>query len=220
MADVYEGGRWTIRSFVSGFSNNAYLVTCRRTAKSVIIDTPAEPHELIQAAAETEVAAVLITHGHHDHLEGFEAVASRFNAPVGIGDGDLSCLPASPYSRLGLADDAIITAGDILLRAIETPGHTPGSFSLMLPAESPGATPHVFTGDTLFPGGPGRTDSPDAFNTLVASLERKLLSLPAHTIVLPGHGPSTTVEAALAEYRTFVARRTGEEHGDVLWAGD
>ena len=140
MTDVYEGERWTIRNFISGFSNNAYLVTCRRTNKSVIIDTPAEPTELIEAASETDVSAILITHGHYDHVDGFNEVRSRFAAPVGIGSGDAADLPSKPASRIELTNDSIITAGDILLRAIETPGHTPGSYCLMLPAESPAAT--------------------------------------------------------------------------------
>lgn len=217
LTTVYEGDRWTIRNFVSGYSNNAYLITCRRTSKSVIIDTPADPHDLLDAAADTEVSAILITHGHYDHVDGFEDVISKFDAPVGIGSGDVGDLPSRPGALVDMSDDAVITAGDILLRAIETPGHTPGSTSLMLPAESPGATPHVFTGDTLFPGGPGKTDSPGDFETLVSSLERGLFTLPSATVVLPGHGDATTVEAALEEYRAFASNRRGGEHGHVRW---
>ena len=88
MAIEYQGELWIIQRWVSGFYNNAYLVTCNSTNKSVIIDTPDKPHELIAAAAETDVQAILITHNHWDHLEGFDVVTDRFKVPVGIGVND------------------------------------------------------------------------------------------------------------------------------------
>ena len=132
---IFTGERWSIQRFVSGFANNAFLITCIRTGKSVIVDTPANPDELIAAARATSVGAVLITHGHQDHLEGFAAVIGEFNVPVGIGADDRGSLPG-PVQKLpellDIATGNLIGAGDITLRPVATPGHTPGSTCFVL----------------------------------------------------------------------------------------
>jgi glyoxylase-like metal-dependent hydrolase (beta-lactamase superfamily II) len=221
MTNIYQGTLWSIQSFVSGFENNAYLLTCNRTGRSVIIDTPAEPIELMNAASDTDVQAVLITHNHTDHLQGFDEVISNVNAPVGIGADDAHAISGKQTSTLDVSHGNLLSFGDITLRAIATPGHTPGSTSYMLPSEVPGATPHVFTGDTLFPGGPGKSGSAESFQQLVTSIQTNLLTLPEDTVILPGHGKSSTVKESKAEFETFSAnpKRDGL-YGDVTWLGD
>ncbi len=221
MATVYEGDLWTIQSFVSGFENNAYLLTCRRTNHSVIIDTPDRPFELVEAAKQTDVQAVLITHNHLDHLQGFDHVLSNFRVSVGIGADDAHAVMSPPAGLIDVSDGNFVTAGDISLRGISTPGHTPGSTCYMLPSESPGSTPHVFTGDTLFPGGPGKSGSAEAFSQIVSSIESLLLPLPENTVVLPGHGDSTTIESSRQEFELFSSKpRRSDLFGDVTWTGD
>lgn len=221
MTLVYDGLLWSIQSFVSGFQNNAYLITCKRTNSGVVIDTPDQPSELLSAIKDIDVKAVLITHNHWDHLQGFDDVLNAADAPVGIGSDDAHAVSDKAEPAIDVSHDTLVSFGDITLRAIATPGHTPGSTCYMLPAEGPGATPHVFTGDTLFPGGPGKSDSPESFKRLTNSVETELITLPPETVVLPGHGRATTISESKAEFDVFKSnpRRDGL-HGDVLWAGD
>lgn len=244
VSTIFTGERWSIQRFVSGFANNAFLITCIRTGKSVIVDTPANPDELIAAARATSVEAVLITHGHHDHLEGFAAVAGEFNVPVGMGVADRALLsgpgqklPELPYF-FDISAGNLIEAGDITLRPVATPGHTPGSTCFML-ERSPGpdaelesgtvsgtrdprlktTISHVFTGDTLFPGGPGRSASPQALKQMLDSIKTHILTLPDSTVVLPGHGEFTTVGVSRREHAAFAARPLDPDlSGDVTWA--
>lgn len=220
MAIEYQGEMWTIGRWVSGFYNNAYLVTCNSTNKSVIIDTPDEPLEMIAAAESTDVRAILITHNHWDHIEGFDLVTSKFEVPVGIGKNDADAISDRDGYRdpIDVSQDSILQVGEISIRCIETPGHTPGSTSFMLPGDSPGATPHLFSGDTLFPGGPGKTGSPEAFEQIVDSVSNRLLTLPSEAVVMPGHGDFTTVANSAEEYAVFAAQpRDPGLFGEVTW---
>ncbi|MDA1279120.1 MAG: MBL fold metallo-hydrolase [Chloroflexi bacterium] len=229
MGTVYTGERWSIQRFVSGFGNNAFLITCTRTRKSVIIDTPADPFELIEAVRQTSVHAVLITHGHRDHVEGLEPVLAEFAVPVGIGYADRASLPVSlPSDRLinitaGDTMPAILNAGNIALRPMPTPGHTPGSTCFMLEsAQFAGRgteISHVFTGDTLFPGGPGKSSSHEALRQIINSLESQIFNLPESTVVLPGHGEFTTIGQSKREYSIFSKKKLDPDlFGDVTWA--
>ena len=242
VSNIFTGERWSIQRFVSGFSNNAFLITCFRTGKSVIVDTPADPDELIAAARATHVEAVLITHGHQDHLEGFSTVVAEFGVPVGIGVADRGLLPG-PAGKLPFLQEFIdvstgrsVEVGDITLRTMATPGHTPGSTCFVLgrsPAPGPGtrsgpvtgssgssdAITHVFTGDTLFPGGPGRSASPQALKQILNSITAHIFSLPDTAVVLPGHGEFTTIGASRREHAAFAAKPLDPElSGDVTWS--
>lgn len=225
MASIHEGADLSIQAFVSGFYNNAYLITSKATNQSIIIDTPDAPHELIAAAKETDVAAILITHNHWDHLEGFDVVTGEWPVPVGIGADDAGKVrDEHGYNDLfDVGHDTKLSIGGINLRCIFTPGHTPGSTCFLLPSETPGAKPFVFTGDTLFPGGPGRSDSPEALDQMLTSISTHLLTLPPDAAVLPGHGDSTTLEASIEESAGFPywnqASRPEGLCGDVAWAG-
>ncbi len=218
MTRVYSGDIWTIDRFVSGFSNNAFLVTCQYTSKSLIVDTPGNPVELKDSAAKTDVQAILITHSHWDHLEGLSATLDKFDVPVYAGKGDFEQIEDKGIHPRHAENDLLIKAGGVMVRAISVPGHTPGSTCYLLPGESPGKSPHLFSGDTLFPGGPGKTRDASSFERILESIETRLLTLPLITKVLPGHGEFTTIQTSKEDYAVFKSKPRKEgEFGDVVW---
>ena len=128
------------------YNNNGYIVVCPDTNEGVIIDTPAEPDKLLSELHDVSIKAVLITHGHQDHLLGFNEITSHVNAPVGVGNDDTPLLPSEPSFLI--SDGDTIKFGNQEMHAISTPGHTDGSTCYLIGK-------HLFSGDTLFPGGPG-----------------------------------------------------------------
>jgi len=208
-----------IRRFVCGPSaNNAYLVVCRRTNRSVIIDAPAAPGTLIAAARVTEVQALLLTHGHADHVAGLGEVLSALAVPVGIGCAEADALlHAGATAGVDVSDGSAVRFGRLQLTAIHVPGHTAGSTAFLLPADD-GRPPVLFAGDTLFPGGPGRTWSPEGFERIVESIRERLLALPDDTRTWPGHGDGATIGEARREHEAF-ARRPHPPglFGEVRW---
>ena len=194
------------------FANNIYLVVDEATKQAAFIDAPAEPEKSIAVAEEAGVqpGAILLTHAHFDHTGGIEALKQRFGCK----------LYADPReSRLaeGLLDEPVsdgqeIRIGDIAFEVVSVPGHTEGSTTYLFGK-------HAFVGDTLFPGGPGRTGSPDDLRQELESITTRLYSLPEDTVIYPGHGATTTIGASKAEYEGFAAREHPSDlHGDVLWA--
>jgi glyoxylase-like metal-dependent hydrolase (beta-lactamase superfamily II) len=144
------------------------------------------------------VRRVLTTHGHWDHIQAVEAVRDA-GIDVGIAEADAEMLPAYDFV---IADDEVYTVGDLRLRSIHTPGHTRGSTSFLLEDE-----PLLFTGDTLFPGGPGNTSTPGAsFEQILGSIDRRLFTLPADLLVLPGHGLDTTIGEERPHLDAWAAR--------------
>ena len=222
MSNVFTGKYWSIQSFVSGFSNNAYLITCNRTNNSVVIDTPADPVELVEARKKTNPTFILITHGHQDHVEGFSDVNGDSEPMVGIGQDDKKSLPMKTNFQIDVSTNQQLPSGDISFKALATPGHTPGSTCYLLEtadSKAAGEPAHVFTGDTLFPGGPGRSSSHEALKQILESLETHIFSLPESTIVLPGHGEFTTIANSKLEYESFKSRPLDPNlSGDVTWA--
>lgn len=192
------------------YANNMYLVVCPQTNESILIDTPAEPDKMIELAKTTDVKAILITHNHMDHLLGFEDVTAAIKAPVGIGEADADALPR-PADIL-LTDGDEVSAGSVTLKAIFTPGHTPGSTCLH-------TGEHLFSGDTLFPGGPGKSGSPKLLRQLIESITTRLYTLGDGVYVYPGHGETdTSIRESKAEYAVFASKdHPSELFGDVSW---
>ena len=191
------------------YDNNAYVVVCPRTNRSVVIDAPAEPGPMLAVARETEVQAVVITHNHFDHIMGLEEVRQALGAPVGIGAADAGAL-ATPPDFL-LEDGGQVRAGDVVLTALATPGHTPGSTCLVTGR-------HLFTGDTLFPGGPGKTRSPENLRQILDSITTRLFALGDDVVFYPGHGDDGDLKTAKEEYAVFASREhPADLCGDVLW---
>ncbi len=193
----------------STYANNAYVIVSKATGDSVVIDTPADAAKVMEEARGTTVKAILITHNHFDHLEGFEAIKAGLGAPTASHAADAEKLPSMP--DFTLADGDVVTVGDLTVRSIHTPGHTPGATCLLVGA-------HLFSGDTLFPGGPGRSGSPEALAEIFGSITGKLFTLPDDTAVYPGHGDDTTIGQAKGEHAVFASREHAADlSGDVQW---
>ncbi|MCH8109769.1 MAG: MBL fold metallo-hydrolase [Chloroflexi bacterium] len=210
MAPHYQDSTITIHKLKCGpYDNNAYLLVCPQTNESILIDTPAEPDKLIEAAKATNVKAIIITHNHMDHLLGFDDVTSAIDAPVSIGEADAHALK-NPPARL-LKDGDEIKAGTITLKAIATPGHTPGSICYTVGSS-------IFTGDTLFPGGPGKTGTPENLKQIIESITSKLLVFGDDLVVYPGHGDDGDLKSSKEEYGVFASKEhPADLCGDVLW---
>ncbi|MCH8063457.1 MAG: MBL fold metallo-hydrolase [Chloroflexi bacterium] len=212
MAPHYQDSSITIHKIKCGpYDNNAYLLVCPQTNESIVIDTPKDPGALISAAKATDVKAILITHNHFDHIEGFEEVASALGSPTAIGEQDASALPTTPSFVLKDGDE--VKAGTITLKALFTPGHTAGSTCLLVGNK-------LFTGDTLFPGGPGKTRAPENLQQIIGSITSKLLTLGDDVSIYPGHGDDGDMKTSKEEYAAFAAKdHPSDLCGDVLWLG-
>ena len=201
----------SLYKFVSGpYDNNAYLIVCRQTNKSVIIDAPGDPNDLMSAVENTEVEMMLITHNHWDHLLGYKEITSQFTLQAGIGVEDATgMMPNIPDFQI--CDGQTLTLGGIHIKAIHTPGHTKGSTCFLI-------NNILFTGDTLFPGGPGKSDSSEAFKAIIKSISTKLLILKPSVVFYPGHGLHGTIKNAKEDYSVFKKNCSSYEiHGDIEW---
>ena len=196
----YEDSQVEIHKTVVGpMDNNVYIVRCKDTGDSVLIDAANEHEQLLELCKRLGVRRVLETHGHWDHIQ---AVPQLRNAgyDVSVTAADAAMLPS--YDTV-LEDDSVITVGRLRLRTILTPGHTPGSMCFSIEG-----SPVLLSGDTLFPGGPGNTKFENAsFPTIIESIERRLFSpFPQDMIVMPGHGTDTTIGNERPHLDEWVAR--------------
>ncbi len=197
-AHFEDAGVRVDKLIVGPFENNVFVVRCTTTGEAVLIDAANEHELLVDVCRATGVRRVLTTHGHWDHIQAVEAVRDA-GIDVGIAAEDAAMLPAYDFV---IHDDEVETVGALRIRAVHTPGHTKGSTSFVLEG-----SPVVFTGDTLFPGGPGNTATPGAsFETEIESIDRRLFTLPAETLVLPGHGLDTTVGAERPHLDEWIER--------------
>ena len=200
-ADVRELGSLTITKMSVGeMDNNAYLLRCTDTGEQVLIDAANEAPRLIDLIGDAGLSTVVTTHQHGDHWQALLAVLKATGARSLAHAADADGIPDVDDT---VADGDTIPVGTCSLEVIHIVGHTPGSICLLY--RDPNGTPHLFTGDSLFPGGPGRTTSPEDFTSLIADLEERVFgSLPDETWVYPGHGDDTTLGSErphLAEWR-------------------
>lgn len=191
------------------WGTNTYIVVCQRTRESLVVDAPARADKIIESLAGTSPRYLLLTHDHSDHTGALAELRGRLKVPLAAHPADSRSLKTPP--EIALKDGDTITLGNIKLEVRHTPGHTPGSLCFL-------AGKYLLAGDTIFPGGPGKTWSPDDFKQIVDSIKEKVLTLPDDTVICPGHGEGTTVGQAREEYATFASRphRPGL-CGDVLW---
>ena len=204
-ADTRELPGLTIAKLaVSEMANNAYLLTDTGTGESLLIDAAADAPALLRLIGDADVRTVVTTHGHWDHHRALPEVVSATGAATVAHPADAADLPL-PVDRPVEHGDTV-AVGDQTLEVVHLRGHTPGSIALVWRGPE-GAGTHVFTGDSLFPGGVGNTDrDAERFASLIDDVEARLFgALPDETWVYPGHGKDTTIGAErphLAEWRT------------------
>ena len=184
---------------VGPVDNNVFVLRCRHTGDAVLIDAANEHERLLDLARALGVRRVLETHGHWDHIQ---AVPELRDAGYSVGVTSQDAAMLDSYDEI-IEDDSVIDVGRLRLRTIHTPGHTPGSMCFSVEGK-----PLLFSGDTLFPGGPGNTTFEGGdFATIITSLERRLFApLSADTIVMPGHGDDTTIGTESPQLQEWIDR--------------
>ncbi len=210
MDDIVQDRKISIGKLELGpFSTNTYIVVCRDTGESLIVDVPGEINKILERLKNTIPKYIVITHSHIDHIAGLMELKEDINVPVAIHPLDANNLPIDPDIVLNDGDHLYV--GKMDLRILHTPGHTPGSISLL-------SDRFIISGDTIFPGGPGKTRTPGDFKKLMNTLQNKIFTLPEDTVIYPGHGDSTVIDREKAEYTSFIARSHDPALcGDVLW---
>lgn len=215
MSDTYTGhvdpdgprierrdGRLLVRKFsVEEMDNDVYVIADAVTGEALVVDAAARPERIRSEVADLSPIAVVQTHGHWDHVRAWEALVEDPGLPVWGHADDRDLFPAEP-DRL-LADGDRITVGDLEVEVWHVPGHTPGALMFLVHGDE---RAHLFTGDSLFPGGPGNTwGDAEKFDQLMTALEdRVFATLPDDTWVYPGHGDDTSLGAerpSLAAWR-------------------
>src|SRR4051794_25149781 len=186
-------------------SNNCYVLRCRATDEQLLVDAAADAPRLLAVVGDGGLATVVTTHQHWDHHRALADVVSATGASTLAGADDAGAITEQTgvEVRRTVGDGDTVNVGECSLDVIHLVGHTPGSIALLY--DDPDGTPHLFTGDSLFPGGPGRTTIPTDFTSLIGDLEDKVFDrLPDETWFYPGHGDDSmlgTERPHLAEWR-------------------
>ncbi len=210
MTDIVNNNDIRIESMQLGpWGTNTYTVVCRHTRDSLVVDAPASVENIVASLKDTNPAYILLTHGHSDHTGALAELRSRLKVPLAAHAAESHSLRTPP--EILLNDGDIMTLGNLEIKVMHTPGHTPGGLCFKIGN-------YLFAGDTIFPGGPGRTASPDNFRQIVDSITGKIFTLPDDTVICPGHGNITTVKKAKEEYAVFASHpHSPNLCGDVLW---
>ena len=191
------------------FGTNAYIVGCPATQESLLVDAPAEPRVIIDKLGNAALKHILLTHNHIDHIGALAELRAELEVPLAAHPADTGNL--TPPPEILLNDGDVIRLGELKFTVLHTPGHTPGSLCFKI-------GPYLISGDTIFPGGPGKTGSPDDFRQIIKSITEKIFILPDDTQIYPGHGDSTVLKKEKDEFAVFASRPHAQDlHGDVLW---
>jgi glyoxylase-like metal-dependent hydrolase (beta-lactamase superfamily II) len=187
-------GATIVKTSVGPMDNNAYLVTCSATGETLLIDAANDAEVLIDLVQRyaPKVSLIVTSHQHFDHWQALEAVAGATGAPTASHEIDAEPLPVKPDRLLANGDQVQI--GELTFDVIHLRGHTPGSVALALGGPATGGVTQLFTGDCLFPGGPGRTTRPEDFQSLISDLEERVFTVYGdETVIYPGHGDDTVL---------------------------
>jgi hydroxyacylglutathione hydrolase len=191
------------------YETNAYILVCEKTKESLIVDAPARASEIINHLDGTVPKYILLTHDHYDHTGVIVSLRARLKVPLATHRESSYQLQKPP--EILLQDGDTLDLGKLKIDVIFTPGHTPGSLCFKVGK-------YLFVGDTIFPGGPGHTDTPDEFRQIITSITEKIFRLPDDTLTLPGHGEGIIIGDAKKEYAVFTSRTHDEMlYGDVTW---
>jgi glyoxylase-like metal-dependent hydrolase (beta-lactamase superfamily II) len=198
-----------IRLQLGPWETNTYILICLETKNSAVVDAPAEASAIIDELKGTTPEYILLTHNHLDHIGALNELRNKLKVPLAAHPSDSVNLNTPPEKSLKGGEK--FTLGKLEITALHTPGHTPGSLCFLLGR-------YLISGDTLFPGGPGKTRSSADFTQIVGSIKEKLLVLPDDTKVFPGHGDSTILKKEKNEIAAFSIRSHNPNlHGDVQW---
>lgn len=201
--NVTPGGPFDVRELpgltitkvsVGPMDNNAYFLRCARTGEVVLIDAANEAGRLLELLGDNPLIRVVTTHRHGDHVQALPQVVRATGAPVTAHPNDAEALPVKVAEPVG--DGDTISVGEARLSVIHLVGHTPGGIALLYdPGGEVADAPHLFTGDSLFPGGVGNTfGSKENFQRLIDDVEHKVFGrLPDATWFYPGHGKDSTL---------------------------
>jgi len=198
-----------IRMELGPWGTNAYIVVCRATGDNILVDAPADADKVVKRLAGTNPKYIVLTHTHIDHIGALEELKARLKVPVALHPEDAVRLSLRP--DMELKDGDTIEVGKLKLKVLHTPGHTPGSLCFLVGK-------YLISGDTIFPGGPGKTGTPADFEQIVKSIETRLFVLPDDTQVYPGHGDGTVLDKEKKEFAIFASKPHDPNLcGDVLW---
>jgi glyoxylase-like metal-dependent hydrolase (beta-lactamase superfamily II) len=194
---------------VGEYATNCYLLACPHVDQGLLVDPGADPEAVLELCEGLHIARILLTHGHFDHLLGLDEVRATLGARVGVHPADVTEFGVG--ADFELRNGRRLRVGRHFVRIVHVPGHTPGSVALRFDRRA-------VVGDALFPGGPGHTDTPQALQALLLSLQRTVFTWPDDTLLYPGHGDPTTVGAERPAFQEFLARaRPPDLCGDVTW---
>ena len=191
------------------YGTNCYIVVCNRTKESLVVDAPGEVEKILERLQGTQPKYILLTHDHMDHTGALAALRSALN--VSMGAHDLDSSQFSPAPEISLKDGDTVTLGELVFDVLHTPGHTGGGLCFK-------SGIHLFSGDSIFPSGPGKTWSSAHLKQLIGSLKEKIFVLPDDTQIYPGHGDITNLKKERDEFAVFESREHRPDLcGDVLW---
>tara|TARA_B100000749_G_scaffold99604_1_gene75941 strand:- start:681 stop:1331 length:651 start_codon:yes stop_codon:yes gene_type:complete len=213
MITVFRNEKFSIRKAILGsFENNCYIIECAVTKSLIVIDAPIGIGQVFSSLDVSKIKYLLITHGHFDHIDGLAEIRSDLqNVVIGIDNKDAETLIVDQIDFL--KNSQIVKNGELEIKVLSTPGHTFGSVCFLL-------NDHLFSGDTLFPGGPGRTDSKPSFECILDSIDKKIMNLSETTQIHPGHGISTNLRNEKKQYLGFIQTYYQERdnvYGHVSW---